>query len=122
MVKNLKMLGIVAAIATISCGLIFKNFKTGETVHAASQSAIQPFLGRWDLTLKTPQGELPSWLELTAPNGKLQATMVGRWGSAHVLPKIEIDHGTLTFVSPKEEESRKTDMEFTAKLVDGKLV
>jgi hypothetical protein len=43
--------------------------------------------------------------------------MVGRWGNARPLPKIEIKNGQLTFVSPKEEEGRRDDMVFTGKLV-----
>jgi len=30
----------------------------------------QSFLGRWDLTLKTPLREYPSWLEITQEDGR----------------------------------------------------
>ena len=59
------------------------------------------FLGRWDVTLKAPDREYPSWLEITEPHGKLQVRMVGRWGHARVLPKAEVKNGQITFVSPK---------------------
>lgn len=80
-------------------------------------SAAKPFLGRWDLTLKAPDREHPSWLELRLENGKLTAQMVGRWGNARPLPKVELSEGRLTFVSPKEEEDSKSDMVFEGKLV-----
>jgi len=86
-----------------------------------SSSTVTPFLGRWDLTLKAPDHEYPSWLEVTQDNGQLKARMVGRWGNARPLPKVEIANGTLTFVSPKEEESSKDDMVFHGKLVGKSL-
>jgi hypothetical protein len=84
--------------------------------------SVQAFLGRWDLTLKTPLREYPSWLEITQENGQLKARMVSRWGHARPLPKIEISKGTITFVSPKEEEDRKDDMVFEGKLSGKTLV
>jgi hypothetical protein len=47
--------------------------------------------------------------------------MVGRWGNARPLPRIEVSNGHLTFVSPKEEEERKDDMVFEGKVV-GKIL
>src|SRR5580692_7105003 len=74
---------------------------------ADTTSSAQSFLGRWDLTLKTPLREYPSWLEISEEKGKLQARMVSRWGHARPLPKCEVSNGRITFVSPKEEEDRK---------------
>jgi len=79
------------------------------------------FLGRWDLTLRTPYREYPSWLELTQVDGQLKAQMVGRWGNARPLPNVEITNGRLRFVSPKEEEDRKDDMVFEGILNDDSL-
>lgn len=81
-----------------------------------SSASDQAFLGRWDLTLKTPQREYPSWLEITQEDGQFRARMVSRWGHARPLPKIEIANGHITFVSPKNEEERKDDMVFEGKL------
>ena len=36
----------------------------------------QSFLGRWDLTLKTPSREYPSWLQITQEKGQLKALLV----------------------------------------------
>jgi hypothetical protein len=93
-------------------------------MYSATQkpSTTNAFLGRWDLTLKTPTREAPSWLEVTEDNGQLKAVMVGRSGNARPLPKVEIANGQITFVSPKEEEDRKDDMVFKGKLVENKLV
>jgi hypothetical protein len=76
----------------------------------------QPFLGRWDLTLKAPDREYPSWLELQQENGELKARLVSRWGHARPLPKAELANGVLTFVSPKADEERKDDVVFQGRL------
>jgi hypothetical protein len=90
--------------------------------NSADPASVQSFLGSWDLTLKTPLREYPSWLEITQAGGEPRAQMVGRWGNARPLPKIEISNGTITFVSPKEEEDRKDDMVFRGKLSKNTLV
>lgn len=88
---------------------------------AQANSTDQAFLGRWDLTLKTPSREYPSWLEISQEGGQFRARMVSRWGHARPLPKVEISKGHILFVSPKEEEDRKDDMVFEGKLSDGRL-
>jgi hypothetical protein len=78
----------------------------------------QELVGRWDLTLKAPDREYPSWLEITQENGQLKARMVSRWGHARALPKFDLSQGgAISFVSPREEEDRKDDMVFEGKLV-----
>jgi len=89
---------------------------------ADTTASVQSFLGRWDLTLKTPVREAPSWLEITQEDGQLKARMVSRWGHARPLPKCELSNGQITFVSPKEEEERKDDMVFAGKLSGKTLV
>jgi Domain of Unknown Function (DUF1080) len=79
-------------------------------------SVDKKFLGRWDLTLKAPDREYPSWLEVREERGQLQAQMVGRWGNARPLPRVEISNDKLVFVSPKEEEESKQDMIFEGTL------
>jgi hypothetical protein len=84
-------------------------------------SAANPFLGRWDLTLKGAGRDYPSWLEIRVEDGKLAAQMVGRWGNARPLPKVEISDGQITFVSPKAEEDTPDDWVFVGKLIDKSL-
>ncbi len=88
---------------------------------ADKTGSAQSFLGGWDLTLKTPLREYPSWLEITQEDGQIKARMVSRWGHARPLPKVEISNGRIMFVSPKEEEDRKDDMVFEGKL-SGKML
>src|SRR5260221_12583614 len=85
-----------------------EQHSSAETTTGSAQS----FLGRWDLTLKTPIREYPSWLEITQESGQLKALLVSRWGHARPLPKIEISHGQITFVSPKAEQDGKDEIGF----------
>ncbi len=87
----------------------------------AQTTSVQPFLGRWDLTLKAPDREYPSWLEVRQEGGELKAQMVGRWGNARPLPKVDISAGRILFISPKEEESSKEDMLFQGSVTNGTL-
>jgi len=91
-----------------------------KAAHAAADG--KAFLGRWDLTLKAPDKEYPSWLEVTQDGGDFKARMVSRWGHARALPKLELAGDRIKFVSPKEEEDRKDDMVFEGKLIGDKLV
>ncbi len=106
------------ALATLL--LIAPLFSLSSTANASDTSS--SFLGRWDLTLKTPVKEAPSWLEITQENGQFKARMVSRWGHARPLPKVEITNDHIMFVSPKEEEDRKDDMVFEGKLSGNELV
>ena len=111
------------AFALTTSILMFSMHGYSERTNSADATAsAQSFLGRWDLTLKTPLREYPSWLEITQEDGHLTARMVSRWGHARPLPKIEISNGRITFVSPKEEEERKDDMVFEGKLIGETLV
>lgn len=92
-----------------------------ESSSSAEAASVALFLGRWDITLKEPDHEYPSWLEIQQVDGQLKARMVGRWGNARPLPRVDISNGTLTFVSPKEEEDSKSDMVFTGKRIDNTL-
>jgi hypothetical protein len=107
------VISILSARAYSQTGKSAKSTSTPESVSA--------FLGRWDLTLKAPDREYPSWLELRQEGGQLKAQIVSRWGNARPLPKVALSKGRLTFVSPKEEEERPDDMVFEGTLV-GKML
>jgi hypothetical protein len=110
---------IVLAMA-ILCGGSVTHSQAGKSAKDSS-AAVEAYLGRWDLTLKAPDREYPSWLELRMEGDQLKAVLVSRWGNARPLPKAEISSGHLTFVSPKEEEERPEDMVFEGALVGATL-
>ncbi len=111
---------VVAGLSLVAASCS-QNTETSKAPAANQTESVEPFLGRWDLTLKAPEREYPSWLELTQESGRLKAEMVGRWGNARPLPKVEITKGHLKFVSPKEEEGAKEDMAFDATLTGSTL-
>jgi hypothetical protein len=113
--SNGNLRGTVFALTTLILLLSIQVFSEQKNPTDTAPS-VQAFLGRWDLTLKTPLREYPSWLEITQEDGQLRARMVSRWGHARPLPKIELSNGRIRFVSPKEEEDRKDDMVFEGKL------
>jgi hypothetical protein len=111
--KNRRIAITVVAAALLSATA---HSQTEKSAANSSPGAARPFLGRWDLTLKAPDREYPSWLELREENGQLKAEMVGRWGNARPLPSAQISNGHVKFVSPKEEEESKTDLVFEGAL------
>jgi len=105
------------AVMSFLLALTYTFLQPGASATKTSSGPdVTAFVGRWDLTLKAPDREYPSWLEIEQEDGQLQAQMVGRWGNARPLPKIEITNGHLRFVSPKEEEGRPDDMVFEGAL------
>ncbi len=87
-----------------------------------AQSLIKPFLGRWDLTLKTTKRELPSWIEISEEQGQPRILMVGISDHAAQLPQVQVKDGQIEFLSPKGAEGFAEDMLFKGKLVGGQLV
>jgi hypothetical protein len=116
--KMEKMVFVFLLVASsLNIAACSRSTDSGATSPTSATDSVAAFLGRWDLTLMTPDRELASWLELSQQNGQLKAQMVGRWGNARPLPKVEITGGRLTFVSPKEqEEDHHEDMVFVATL------
>ena len=88
----------------------------------SAQTSLQPFLGRWDLTLKTPQQELPSWIEISAERGQPKILMVGISDHAEPLPQAQLKEGEIQFFSPKGVEGFAEDTVFKGKLAGGQLV
>jgi hypothetical protein len=116
---------VVFAITLAALSAWAWAYARGQTLQKAHSpragESVKAFLGRWDLTLKAPDREYPSWLELRQENGRPVAEFVGRWGNARPLPKAELSDGRLKFVSPKEEEGAKADMVFEGTLT-GKIL
>jgi Domain of Unknown Function (DUF1080) len=80
-----------------------------------------PFLGRWDVTVKTDKGEYPSWIEISKAGNRLKGRFVGKSGSARPIVKISATEGRLEFSLPKQYEERTNDLVFKGKLAGDKL-
>lgn len=109
---------LVALLLLVSCGCSQKEQAPASS--AASQAAaIQPFLGRWDMTVQTPTGERPSWIEVTDEQGQPKILMVGFGGHAVPTEKIQAKDDTINFFPAKELFGE--GMEFKGKLENGQL-
>jgi len=85
-------------------------------------TSTEAFLGRWDLSVKTPKGELPSWVEVSEEQGHLKVVMVGPTDHATELKKVDLKNGEIEFLSPKGEEGFNDDTLFKGRLAGGQLV
>ena len=88
----------------------------------SAQPGLKPFLGRWDLSVKTPEKELPSWIEVSEENGNAKIVMVGVTDHATPLARVQVKDGEIDFVSPKGEEGYDENTEFKGKVVGNQLV
>ena len=86
----------------------------------ASVSASQ-YVGRWDLTVKTPTGNEPSWIGVSEAQGQVKVLVVGFGGSATPAAKAQVTNGTLEFSLPAHPSDYSGCMQFTGKLVNGRL-
>jgi len=87
----------------------------------ASVSASQ-YLGRWDLTVKTPTGDHPSWIEVSEAQGQIKALVVGFGGSATPAARAQVENGAIEISMPSHPEDYDGVEQFTGKLVNGELV
>jgi hypothetical protein len=77
----------------------------------------QSFYGRWDMRIKHPQGEFPSWVELQSNGG----WFVGQVGSARPIASVSVEGDSVRFSLPRQYENRTTDLSFEGTIVDGVL-
>lgn len=83
-------------------------------------SSFKPYLGRWDLTVKTPTQERPSWIELSERGGRVEGLMTGFWAHATPTGKVQIRNGEIEFTAPTDVGFDE-DTLFKGKLAGGRL-
>jgi hypothetical protein len=59
--------------------------------------AVAPPLGRWDMTIQTPDGPRPSWFELRGDPRGMALSYQGLWGAPVVVERWQWDGEHLTF-------------------------
>lgn len=94
-------------------------------VSSSSRRAIPPsekFQGRWDITIQTPNGERPSWLEIV-PSGRdaLVGRMTGISGSARPITRIDVSGDSLRFAIPHQWEAGDGELVVVGKVEGDKL-
>src|SRR5438105_8261746 len=72
-----------------------------------------PVVGCWDLTVRGPEGEYPSWLEVRRSGyTTLVGSFVGQFGSARPISRVEVTGNRFRFAIPPQWEKRKDDLVF----------
>ena len=93
---------------------------TSNTRPAASSRTTDPdarILGRWDITIATPDGARPSWLEVEkSGRDAVVGRFVGVVGSARPVSKIVADADSLSFSIPHQWEAGDGDLSVRGKL------
>ena len=85
---------------------------------AAEEAAI----GRWDITIQTPAGAVPSWLEIRRSGSRtLVGQFVGVVGSARPISRIEVNGGELHFAIPAQWEKGPGDLSFQGRVQGDKM-
>jgi hypothetical protein len=83
-------------------------------------NSIRPYLGRWDLTVRTPTQERPSWIEFSEQNGQVNGLMVGFWGHATPTGTVQLKDGEIEFTAPTDAGFDEGTI-LKAKLAGGRL-
>lgn len=108
---------------TILVALVVSDASVGTAARANRPAAAKDMIiGRWDITIQTPDRKLPSWLEVGLSG---RATLVGRFvgevGSARPISRVDFIDGTLRFSIPPQWEEGTNDLSVEGRLQDGKL-
>ncbi len=111
---SLKKSNLILCILFLTVGVTF--------VHA--QIPGNEAAGRWDLTIETPNGEQPSWLEIeTSGAHALVGQFVGPAGSARPISEIRYsrENGTYSFTIPPQWMDYENNPHFEFTLEGEKL-
>ena len=57
----------------------------------AQSRAYLPYAGRWDLSVETPSGTYPSWMEVSSRDGVLTVVVVGKEGGLHGSDRVRLE-------------------------------
>jgi hypothetical protein len=91
-------------------------------VSGASPSSNEALQGRWDITVRTPAGDRPSWVEIRRSGRDiLVGQFVGVEGSARPISQIMASGDSMRFSIPRQWEEGTGDLTVEARLQDDRL-
>lgn len=80
-----------------------------------AQQSGNPFAGRWDITITTPNSTYPGWMEVTGDANTLQVRVQPRSGSVYPVKEAKIEGGKLLVPVSRAQANRPAmSWEFTA--------
>ena len=86
-------------------GVIASTTPSANPTTAHSRAVNERMLGRWDISIATPDGEKPSWLEVEeSGRDQLVGRFVGVVGSARPISVIAVNGDSLSFAIPYQWE------------------
>jgi Domain of Unknown Function (DUF1080) len=84
---------------------------------ASPQQPPPAILGRWDLTIQTPDGERSAWLEVRHSGVRtLVGQFVGMSGSARPISEVDFKDGEMRFAIPPQWERVEGNISVTGRL------
>lgn len=97
---------------------------TSPNVHpTASPARDVRLIGRWDVTLTTPTGTAPSWIEIDSSGREaLVGRMVGIVGSVRPISEIITEGDSLRFAIPRQWEEGTGELRVVGRLQGDRLV
>lgn len=114
--RNLKIPSLLSLIVLFSMSA-YSSY--GQNTIPGAEAA-----GKWDITIQTPNGSQPAWLEIEKSGiSALVGRFVGPGGSARPISEIvyQPSDKTYHFTIPPQWSSRETDPEFQFTYNDNKL-
>jgi len=107
MFRNIMLLGIIASTTPSAITAISSH----------SLAVDERMLGRWDISIATPDGEKPSWLEIEhSGRDQLVGRFVGVVGSARPISVISVSGDSLSFSIPYQWEDGNGNLSVRGKV------
>src|ERR1700741_3098335 len=108
----------LAVVALVSGGAASWSAKP-----AASTARDVRLIGRWDITITTPTGTAPSWIEIDSSGREaLVGRIVGIVGSARPITEIITEGDSLRFAVPRQWEDGTGTLRVVGRLQGNRLV
>lgn len=111
----------------LAAAMLLLGGACAQTAHARAHPAVNgapsahAYLGRWDLTVRTPTRDLPSWIEISDDHGRIEGLMVGIWGHATPTGEIRMKDGGIELAVPTDE-GFPDGTQLNGRLTGGRLV
>ena len=112
-----RFIALIVAALTSGAG-------TSRNVHPEASTARDVrLIGRWDITITTPTGSAPSWLEIDSSGREaLVGRIVGIVGSVRPISEIIVEGDSLRFAVPRQWEEGNGELRVVGRLQGDRLV